>query len=230
MKPMTIHDGVFLVGGSDLSDSRDCLVYLLDLGELVLIDTGSGGGTGAIMNNVRSLGFDPQRISTIILTHCHIDHVGGANELKGHSDAKIIMHELDAAVVERGDATMTAAFWYGLPFAPISIDTKLVKEEERFVFGHDEIVCLHTPGHTPGSISIYLDRGGKRILFGQDIHGPFLTEFGSNLELWQNSMKKLIALDADILCEGHFGVYRTKQRVADFIERYLDEYGENPRR
>lgn len=84
--------------------------------------------------------------------------------------------------------------------------------------------CLHTPGHTPGGISPYLDVKGTRILFDQDIHGPgpFDPSWGSNKELWRDSMRKLINLNADILCEGHFGIYKPADKVRDYIEYYLD--------
>jgi glyoxylase-like metal-dependent hydrolase (beta-lactamase superfamily II) len=227
MKPEQIEAGVFLVGGAGISDSRDCMVYLLDLGELVMIDTGSGPGINMIISNIQKLGLDPARLSTIILTHCHIDHVGGAHELKKRYGARIIMHELDADVVERGDTKMTAAYWYGVPFAPLKIDMRISGEQERLVFGQHELICLHTPGHTPGSVSVYLDMSGKRILFGQDIHGPFLAEFGSDIGHWQASMEKLLALKADVLCEGHFGVFRPNEKVTECVERYLEEYGDN---
>jgi glyoxylase-like metal-dependent hydrolase (beta-lactamase superfamily II) len=230
MRPEQIEDGVFLVGGADISDSRDCMVYLLDLGELVMIDTGTGPGIGMIISNIRYLGLDPARLSTIILTHCHIDHVGGAHELRKRYGAHIVMHERDAGVVERGDIKMTAAYWYGVPFAPLKVDVRLSEEEGRLSFGYHELVWLHTPGHTPGSISVYIDKSDKRILFGQDIHGPFSAEFGSDIGHWQISMEKLLALNADVLCEGHFGVYRPNKKVTAFIERYLDEYGDRPLR
>jgi len=226
VKPKQIEDGIFLVGSADISDSRDCMVYLLDLGELVMIDAGAGPGVNMILSNIRYFGFDPARLSIIILTHCHIDHVGGAHEFKKRFGVRLIMHDRDAGVVERGDGKATAARWYGVPFAPLEIDKKLLQEEECLAFGHHELVCLHTPGHTPGSISVYIDKFGKRILFGQDIHGPFMPEFGSDIGLWQTSMEKLLALKADVLCEGHFGIYRPNQKVTDYIERYLDEYGD----
>lgn len=226
MKPKQIEDGIFLVGSADVSDSRDCMVYLLDLGELVMIDAGAGPGVATIISNIRYFGFDPARLSIIILTHCHIDHVGGAQELKKRFGVKLIMHHRDAGVVELGDRKATAAHWYGVPCAPLEIDRKLLHEEERLAFEHHELVCLHTPGHTPGSISVYIDKFGKRILFGQDIHGPFMPEFGSDIALWQTSMEKLLALNADVLCEGHLGIYRPNQKVTDYIERYLDEYGD----
>jgi len=226
MKPEKIQEGIFVVGGADISDSRDCMVYLVDLGELVLIDTGAGPGVKTIISNIRHFGLDPERLSTIILTHCHIDHVGGAHELKRRYGTRIIMHDLDTDIVERGDNKMTAAHWYGVPFAPFKVDIRISGDEKLLSFGQHQIVCLHTPGHTPGSISVYLDKSGKRILFGQDIHGPFLAEFGSDMELWSTSMKKLLALKADVLCEGHFGVYKTNENVTGYIERYLDEYGD----
>jgi glyoxylase-like metal-dependent hydrolase (beta-lactamase superfamily II) len=93
------------------------------------------------------------------------------------------------------------------------------------MIGEQRIVCLHTPGHTPGSICIYLDKNDERVLFAQDLHGPILPEFGSNLDDWDRSTKKLLDLDADILCEGHFGIYKTKKDVRNYILSYRHHYG-----
>ncbi len=226
MGPAEVTKDIYLVGSADITDPRDCAVYLLDLGELILIDTGAGTSVDEIVHNIEGLDLAPERIARVILTHCHIDHIGGAPELRERFGAQIVMHQLDAEVVERGDDRMTAASWYNLRFPPMSVDVKLTKEEERFRFGDQEIVCLHTPGHTPGSLSVYLDRGDKRVLFGQDIHGPFYEEFGSDLAAWRRSMERLLALEADILCEGHFGIYQPKDRVAAYIQHYLEIYEE----
>ncbi len=226
MGPEEIVKGVYIVGSSDITDPKDCSVYLADVGELVLIDTGGGTSVDAITGNIARLGLDPAKITTIILTHCHIDHIGGAHVFKKRFGSRIVMHELDADVVERGDSRMTAAHWYGVNFAPLSVDVRMSGEEQRLKFPRGEVVCLHTPGHTPGSISVYTDTGEGRVLFGQDIHGPFFAEFGADMSRWQKSMERLLALKADILCEGHFGVYRPNEKVTEYIERYLDEYGE----
>lgn len=224
MKPVEVIKDIFMIGDSDITDPRDCSIYLINLGELILIDAGAGSSIDKIINNINKLGFSPEKLSHVILTHCHIDHIGGAEEFRRRFGARIVMHEKDADVVERGDKMMTAAHWYGVDFKPLHVDIRLKAEEERLRFGGYEVVCLHTPGHTPGSISVYLDLSGKRTLFGQDIHGPFLPEFGANMEDWRQSMEKLLALNADILCEGHFGVYRSKEKVEEYIERYLEEY------
>ncbi|MBA4390195.1 MAG: Zn-dependent hydrolase [Syntrophus sp. (in: bacteria)] len=225
MKPKELAKDIYIVGNSDMTDPKDCSVYILDLGELVLIDTGAGSSVNAIIKNIEGLGLAPERLSTIILTHRHIDHVGGACEFRKRYGARIIIHSLDADAVESGDTSSTGASWYGVPFAPLPVDQKLIDEKASFQFGPHWVVCLHTPGHTPGSISVYLDKDSKRVLFGQDIHGPFLAESGANVSHWQQSMEKLLALNADVLCEGHFGVYQPAGKVAGYIERYLDEYG-----
>jgi glyoxylase-like metal-dependent hydrolase (beta-lactamase superfamily II) len=225
MKPFEITKDVFIVGGPDITDGRDGCVYLMNVEELILIDTGAGWSVENIIGNIKKLGFDPKNLAKIILTHCHIDHIGGAPEIKKRFGSKIYIHKLDAPPLETGDSILTAAKWYQTSFPPTLVDVKLNSPEETLIISEQKIVCLHTPGHTPGSICIYLDKGGKRILFGQDLHGPLLSEFGSNLEDYGRSTKKLLDLEADILCEGHFGIYKTKKDVRNYILSYRRQYG-----
>jgi glyoxylase-like metal-dependent hydrolase (beta-lactamase superfamily II) len=225
MKPSEIVKDIFIVGGPEITDGRDGCVYLLNLGELILIDTGAGWSVDNIIGNIRKLGLDPRNLNKIILTHCHIDHIGGVPEIKKRFESKLYIHKLDAPPVERGDQVLTAASWYQTSFPPTPVDVKFNLPEEVLTIGEQKVVCLHTPGHTPGSICIYLDKEEKRILFGQDLHGPLLEEFGSNLEDYGHSTKKLLDLDADVLCEGHFGIYKTKKEVRNYILTYRRQYG-----
>ena len=217
--------GVYLIGGPGITSADDAAIYLIDFaGTLVLIDSGAGKSFSQIVRNVEMLGFNPANISDLILTHCHIDHIGSAPFFKNQYGIKILIHELDAKAVESGDSLKTAANWYSTTFPPTKVDRKLSGSHEILKFGQEELHCLHTPGHTPGSISLYLDRDGKRVLFGQDIHGPFHAAFDSDIEAWKKSMQALLALNADILCEGHFGIFQPKEKVSGYIERYLEEY------
>lgn len=225
MKPYEIVKDIFIVGGPDITDSRDGCVYLINLGELILIDTGAGWSVEKIISNIGRMGLDPANLKKIILTHCHIDHVGGVLELKKRLGASIYIHQLDAPPLENGDQTLTAATWYQTTFPATPVDFKFSLPEEVVEIGAQKIHCLHTPGHTPGSICIYLDRDGRRILFAQDLHGPLLEEFGSSLKDWDESTKKLIDIEADILCEGHFGIYQTKKDVKNYILSYRRQYG-----
>ncbi|HOX99648.1 MAG TPA: MBL fold metallo-hydrolase, partial [Smithella sp.] len=165
--------GVYLIGGAGMTTADDAAIYLIDFdGDLILIDSGAGRSSSQIIRNIEMLGLNPANISHLILTHCHIDHIGSAPFFKKQYGAKILIHELDAPAVEKGDSRKTAANWYGTTFPPTAVDRKLKGEYEILTFGGETLHCLHTPGHTPGSISLYLDRAGKRVLFGQDIHGP----------------------------------------------------------
>lgn len=225
MKLLKITENIFIVGGPEITDGRDGCVYLINLGELILIDTGAGWSVDKIIKNIEKLGFDPKNLTKILLTHCHIDHIGGVPELKKRFGPKIYIHILDAPPLEKGDQILTAASWYQTTFPPTPVDVKFNSPEEVLRIGGEKIICLHTPGHTPGSICIYLDKEGKRVLFAQDLHGPLLEEFGSNLRDWDRSTKKLLELDADILCEGHFGIFKTKKEVKDYILSYRHQYG-----
>ncbi|PKN74471.1 MAG: Zn-dependent hydrolase [Deltaproteobacteria bacterium HGW-Deltaproteobacteria-10] len=225
MKTEEIAEGVYLIGGPNVTPPEDAAVYLIDFaGELVMIDSGAGNSSSQLVRNIEMLGLNPAELTHIILTHCHIDHIGSAAYFREKYNSKIVIHELDAQALETGDSIKTAANWYGTTFPPTRVDRKLKGVHEILKFGKEDLHCLHTPGHTPGSISVYLDRAGTRILFGQDIHGPFNRAFESDIQAWKKSMNVLLSLEADILCEGHFGIYQPKNKVRDYIERYLEEY------
>ena len=225
MKSLKIEEDIFIVGGPDITDGRDGCIYLINLGEMILVDTGAGWSVDKIFKNIKGLGLDCKNLTKILLTHCHIDHVGGAPVIKRRFGSKIYIHKLDAPPLENGDPILTAANWYQTSFPPTPVDVKFNLPEEILTIGEQKIICLHTPGHTPGSICIYLDKNGKRILFAQDLHGPILPEFGSNLGDWDHSTQKLLDLDADILCEGHFGIYKTKKEARNYILSYRRQYG-----
>jgi hypothetical protein len=54
--------------------------------------------------------------------------------------------------------------------------------------------------------------------------GPFHRDLESDIKEWKKSMQSLLALIADILCEGHFGIFDSKERARSYIEGYLEEY------
>jgi len=223
-QPDKIVDRIYQVGGGELSHPADCLVYLVNLGDLVLIDAGTSPDPSMILENVVSLGFSEQAISHVILTHSHIDHIGGASELRRRCGCVLVAHELDAGTIESGDRGRTAADMYGIPLEPTPVDLKIGGQGETLSFPEGELECIHTPGHTPGSISVLYGGGEVRVLFGQDVHGPLLPAFGSDRPAFLDSLRRLRDLGADVLCEGHFGIFRPSEAVREYIEHYLAEY------
>lgn len=209
-----------MVGGPDLSDPRDCLCYLV-LGSQarVLIDCGAGPSAKLIMELVSGLTREP--LTHLLLTHAHIDHAGGAAQIAGLTGCQVLMHEDDAPVLASGDALRSAANWYGLGLEALRPDRLAADNDALDLGGGLSLNILHTPGHTPGSLCAWCDSGGQRVLFGQDIHGPFSPAFGSDLGQWRQSMQRLLALGADILAEGHYGVFRPAAEVEGFIRQQL---------
>lgn len=223
-KPFCIYQDIYLIGSAEMSHPYDCCVYLIDVGELVLIDSGAGQSFASLVDNIFTLGLAPEKISTVIVTHCHIDHVGSLAKFKQKYGAKIIAHSLDGEAIETGKGVGAEA--YGVDYEPCQVDVKLQGAEQKLVFGEQEFTAIHIPGHTRGSIALYADMGGKRILFGQDIHGPYSAMWGGEPEKAISSLQKLIDLKADILCEGHFGIYQPAGKVKHYIEGYLRQLKE----
>ena len=138
-----IISGVYLIGGPGITSADDAAIYLIDFaGALVLIDAGAGKSFSQIVRNIEMLGLNPANISHLILTHCHIDHIGSAPFFKNQYGTKILIHELDAKAVESGDSLKTAANWYGTTFPPTKVDRKLSGSHEAYSFraGHSRTV------------------------------------------------------------------------------------------
>jgi glyoxylase-like metal-dependent hydrolase (beta-lactamase superfamily II) len=120
-----------------------------------------------------------------------------------------------------GDSRVTAASWYGTHMDPTRIDVKVDGAKREFSIGGLEIVFHHTPGHSPGSSVLTLRSDDKLVLFGQDVHGPLNEVLRSSRGDYIRSLEFLISLEADILCEGHFGIISGREKVRKFIESFL---------
>ena len=201
-----------------------CSVFLVNTHSedgLVLIDCGMSLN---LIKKISKVGLNPMEIKHCIITHFHIDHIAACSDLKDfNKKVKFYAHELDAnAIEEKGHDRETAAGWYGVNYKPVKLEKRLKGDSVLLKFGIYNFQCLHTPGHTPGSISILLEtEDNKKILFGQDLHGPIIPGV-SNFEDYQKSLRKLLDLNADILCEGHFGVFHPASEVQRYIKQYIE--------
>jgi len=208
-------DRIYLIGGAEYgySAAGDCNMYLVDCGsKLVLIDTGGGGGVAMMLGNIRRMGFDPGFLDIAFNTHCHYDHIGGNKTIKEATGCKIAAHEAEKEEIESlGELTLyQMARESGLSFEPTDIDIslrggQLVKVEEV------EFEVIHTPGHTPGGISLVIRDGRITSLFSGDTASAqgrlgFINGPGFDLPDWKCSIKKLLALKPDRLFPGH-GVF-----------------------
>ena len=135
-------EGVFLVGcggwggqAEHFSRFGDCNVYLIDGGgELALVDTGDGPTNEAILENVAAAGFEPARITAILLTHAHSDHAAAAGWMREQTGARIFAGPLAARALAEADRNITGPLE---PFAlftphPVKPDAIVVAVEQAY--------------------------------------------------------------------------------------------------
>lgn len=219
---MKITSQIYRVGGGTESHETDAAVFLVDGGSAAaLIDAGTGRGRDRVLANIRAAGVDPSRITHLFLTHCHYDHTGGANGLRAATGCRIVAHEAGVEYLEGGDSEVTAASWYGTWMDPTKIDIAVQGSAADFTVGGLTLHFYHTPGHSPDSSVLTVESDGKLVLFGQDVHGPLHDSLRSVRSDYVKSLRFLLSLDADILCEGHYGVYTGRDRVRSYIESFL---------
>ena len=104
-----------------------------------------------LLGEARSHGLD--KIKYIVNTHSHVDHIMGNAEMVKKTGAKIIIHEKDARDLVRVPPYLLEMFG-ATPSPQADI---LVKEDDAIQVGHIKLKVIHTPGHSPGGISLYLD-------------------------------------------------------------------------
>ncbi len=219
---MKITSDIWQVGGDGFTADQDAAIYLICFdGSAAIVDAGCGGQIDRLEANLRACGIEPAQVEYLLITHCHFDHIGGAGEIRDRFGCPIVAHEKDAVAMETGNSRLTAANWYGTIQPPLPVDIKLSGNRERITLGARQVTAIHTPGHTPGSVVYFVESDGLRVLFGQDVHGPLHDDFASDPCAYRQSLLEMAELEADILCEGHFGVFRGKDRVREFIRSFL---------
>ncbi len=94
------------------------------------------------------------KVKYIINTHGHFDHVGGNKRLKEVTGADLMIHKKDAHMLEQ---LTSAAGSFGLSAENSPGPDKFLKDGEKLTFGKITLQVIHTPGHSPGGVSLYTD-------------------------------------------------------------------------
>lgn len=184
-------DDIALIQLSDI----DSNIYLM--GDTV-IDSGTGFNFIRLNSILNMLKTDLEKIRQVINTHCHFDHIGGNGYFY---NAKILIHEKDASIIETGDPEKSNAGFFDGKLKPRKVDKKL-KEGDVLDNG---LKVIHTPGHTPGSICLYDQK--RKILFSGDTlfsDGVGRTDLpGGDPQVLTKSLERLSKLKIEKILPGH---------------------------
>ncbi len=168
--------------------------------EAIVIDPGDD-----IQEIVAILDRHALRVKAIVITHAHIDHMGGAAKLKALTGAPVHMNARDQ---ELYDALPMQAGWIGLAQAPeqTEIDSQ-ARDGDTLQLGDATFHILHTPGHTPGSLCLWIPAENKLVagdtLFRDSIGRTDLPG-GDGRQILRSIKDKLYPLPDDaVVIPGH---------------------------
>jgi hydroxyacylglutathione hydrolase len=198
--------------------------YLLIGRRPVLVDCGMPSSGDRIWNGVIAAGVDPTDLELIIVTHGHVDHFGAAAELQTRTGVPVAAHEADLPTYRAGHSDRSKRQPIGVfghlftrtpppneVTRPLQPDVLLTGEYGLVEHGID-VRIIHTPGHTPGSVSVLLDQGD--LIAGDMLTGGFLgllqykpskPPFHDNPDQALDSLQAALDLGPHTLHIGHGG-------------------------
>jgi glyoxylase-like metal-dependent hydrolase (beta-lactamase superfamily II) len=138
--------------------------------QLILFDTGRGaGGGGQLAGLLASAGFSPEQIDTVVITHCHPDHIGGMA-----TDGKPLCPNANYVIGETEYGFWSARMSGGTENVAKLVATNVTPFKDKMTFVRNEsevapgIHAIDAAGHTPGHMAFHLESDGKRLLLGAD--------------------------------------------------------------
>jgi hydroxyacylglutathione hydrolase len=160
-----------------------------------------GGAAERILREVRALGLT---VTSILHTHAHFDHFLASGEMKNATGAALFLHEDDRELWDMLEMQCRA---FGVPYVPVPPPDYWLTDEEKVSIGHVTAIALHTPGHTPGSMSFHVPEGGV-VLAGDTLFRGSIGRtdlWGGDFDAIERSIRdRLYTLDdSTLVVTGH---------------------------
>ena len=189
-----------------VSRSMDSNITFIQSGNHhILVDAGTGMNYVALDKNLQNIGSSLSSITDIVLTHSHIDHIGGVIPIVESWSPKIHLHKAEAEPINSGNMNQTLADTFGVDLPPLKIEG-ILEEGTILDFGDIKMKVYHTPGHSLGSICLMiLDTGilitGDTLFPG----GSFgRTDFPTgNDQSLVDSLKRISEMTFEVGLPGH---------------------------
>lgn len=160
-----------------------------------------GGAPERILHEVQQLGF---AVTHVLHTHAHFDHFLASSEIKRATGATICLHQDDLKLWENLELQCRM---FGVSYVPAVSPDYWLADEEKVLLGQVSIITLHTPGHTPGSMSFHVPND-QLVLAGDTLFRGSIGRtdlWGGNFEAIEESIReRLYTLDdATTVVTGH---------------------------
>jgi len=160
-----------------------------------------GGDSARILHEVEKLGLT---VIHILHTHAHFDHFLASGAMKQATGAALCLHQDDLDLWENLEVQCRM---FGVPFVSVPMPDYWLKDEEQVLLGEHALIALHTPGHTPGSMSFHAPNE-QLVLAGDTLFRGSIGRtdlWGGNFDAIEQSIReRLYTLDdATIVVTGH---------------------------
>jgi hydroxyacylglutathione hydrolase len=198
----------------------------------ILIDAGTRGAEQKILKTLDALSIAPEEVALIVVTHGHTDHFGSVDRLKELTGAPVAIHRRDVEALQNGTMTLLPRTILGRVFTLFGQEGKMVPE---FVTNGPEILIegelsltdfgidgtiIPTPGHTEGSISVWLSTGeviAGDLLMALNRKKPGWPIFADDMEQVRESVAALLSRSPTRIYLGHGGPF-TPESVRKLLE------------
>lgn len=206
--------------------TRFANAYLLVGQRAVLVDSGTSHSANQIAAVMKQAGLDLSALSLIVQTHAHYDHCGSTAELKRRCGAPVAVHQSEQSELEQGkNAAVVPVDWMGyltMPFVMqyegVAADVLIGDDLDLRPYGVAARV-IHTPGHTPGSVSVIIEGGAAIVgdlLGGGFMYGllwpkrPRYHYFVSDFVALRASIRRVLQASPTRIYVGHGGPLETQ--------------------
>lgn len=232
MRPFRVFGNLYFVG------TKPASAHLIDTGDgLVLLDSGYAETLYLVLDSIRELGYNPRELKYVLHSHGHIDHAGATRQLVELTGAKTAIGRADRDSVT-GARDLSYAAELGMRFEGTFEPDLLLDDGDEIRLGNTVFRCLHTPGHTEGTMSWFFDvRDGERVLRA-GTHGgvgmnsmrcAYLEKYGLPLTLREDfraGLRRLRGERVDVFIGNHQEQCDTLGKYARILRGETDAFAD----